>query len=74
MKEVKPFYKSKVLIFNVISIVVMVAGYFGFSEFTPNAEYLDTATKVMAAILPLANIALRFFTDKGVVMQSTAKK
>ena len=64
--EIKSLFESKSFWFNVISLLVFVAGYFGFKEFSPNPELLDYAAKIMAVLLPLVNIALRKVTEQPV--------
>jgi len=57
----KPWYQSKTLWFNVLTLVVAVAAGFGFAEFEPNQEVITIAGGVVA----LVNLALRlWFTDK----------
>lgn len=54
----KPWYLSKTMAFNLITIAVMVAGAFGFSEFTADAW----TTEVVTVLVALINIGLRFVT------------
>jgi len=54
----KPWYASKVLWFNVLSAVVLIASTFGFADFQPSAETEDIATFVILGV----NLVLRFFT------------
>ena len=58
--ETKPFYVSKTFWFNVLALVVVVAGAFGFAEFQPTPE-VETYGLVLVTI---ANIVLRFVTAK----------
>lgn len=54
----KPWYLSKTLAFNLITIAVMVAGAFGFGEFTADAWTAEAVTVIVAVI----NIGLRMVT------------
>jgi len=57
---VKPWYKSKVLWFNVLALVVFVAGAFGFAEF----EAAPWVEPVGTVVVLIVNLVLRFVTDK----------
>lgn len=61
--EKKPFYKSKTVLFNGITILVVIATFFGY---TPNQELAEQASNVLIAITPIANLALRFVTKQPV--------
>lgn len=71
MTEVKPMYTSKTFWFNVIAVIVAVAGYFGYNEFVPDADVMDQTASIMDEVIAmlgagfgLANIFLRRITDK----------
>jgi hypothetical protein len=58
-----PLIKSKTFWFNVLSIVVMFAGIFGFDSFKPDPKWLEIA----GAIAGLVNIIIRLvFTNQPV--------
>lgn len=57
----KKIHQSKTIIFNTLTILVVVATFFGY---TPNQELSDTTASILLALSPLINIALRFVTDK----------
>jgi len=58
----KKFYASKSFWFFVLSIVVAVAGLFGFADFQPSA---DQAT-IIALVVSVGGLILRFLTSKGI--------
>jgi len=58
--ESKSFYKSKTFWFNLLAVIVLVANQFGFQEFEPNTQL----TGFFIALMPIVNIALRFFTKQ----------
>ena len=62
----KKFYTSKTFWFNVLALLVGVAGVFGFNEFVPSAEVegqIAATGTLVAALVPIINIFLRFVTD-----------
>lgn len=54
----KPFYQSKTFWFNILFVLVAVAGYFGFTEYQPDANTAELAAVLIAVI----NLILRFLT------------
>jgi hypothetical protein len=60
--EVKKWYQSKTLWFFVLSLIVSVAGYFGFADFHPSAGQEE----LIGIIISVMGILLRAFTNKGV--------
>jgi len=58
----KEFWKSKTLWFNVLSCALLVAMELGYADFQPDTELL-------ALVAAVVNIALRFVTNKGVVLK-----
>jgi len=64
MSEVKPFWKSKTIWFNVLAVIVVIAGIVGFDEFTPDPQLLS-----LAAVI--GNIILRFATGQPIVLDET---
>jgi hypothetical protein len=62
----KEFYLSKTFWFNVLALVLAVAGVFGFAEFVPSEDVqsgISAVSVLVAAAVPVANIILRFLTD-----------
>lgn len=53
----KPFYASKTFWFNVLAVVVVAAGQFGFADFTLDAE-------VSAGVVAIINLALRLWATR----------
>lgn len=62
----KPFWQSKTIIFNVLAIIVLVATQFGFADFTLDQHTIDTVLKILAGVTALANVGLRYMTDKPI--------
>jgi hypothetical protein len=62
----KQFYLSKTFWFNIIVLVLGVAGVFGFSEYVPSddvTQQVGQVSALVAAAVPVVNIVLRFLTD-----------
>ena len=57
--DVKKFYKSKTFWFNLLTLVVLVVGAFGFDQFEADPEMSALATGCVAII----NLVLRSMTD-----------
>ncbi len=55
----KGFWKSRTFWFNVLAVIVAVAGQFGFAGFEPDAE-------VIAVVVGIVNVLLRFATRQPV--------
>lgn len=62
MKNTKNWYLSKTVIFNALSIVLLVAGAFGFGDFQPSED----STEIGAVLIALVNLVLRFYTRKPI--------
>lgn len=58
----KEFWKSRMLWWNVLAVVVFVASQLGYADFAPDAD-------VMAIVAAVVNMALRFRTDQGLSLQ-----
>lgn len=58
----KPFYTSKTLWFNVLAVVVFLAGSLGYADFAPSAD-------VMAIAAAVLNLVLRFATRQPVAVR-----
>ena len=65
----KEWYKSKVFWFNVISLVVMVAGAFGFAEFQPDEQWVQ----IGGVLISVINLILRFLTQQPLARPSTVR-
>lgn len=66
----KKWYESKVLWFNIVWLVVVVATLFGYDavNFVPSDETKAIA-EAIAALFPIAvNLYLRFVTNKAVTL------
>ena len=58
----KKFYQSKTFYFGLISLLVGVAGLFGFADFQPDADWDQIAVILNGLVV----ILLRFLSDKGI--------
>jgi hypothetical protein len=62
----KRFWYSKTFWFNILALVVAVAGVFGFTDFIPTEEiqgHISAVSVLVAAAIPVVNIILRFVTS-----------
>ena len=60
--ESKKFYESKTFWFNLLAGLVAVASLFGFGDYVPS----ENATEIIALILTIVNLALRFATAQPI--------
>ena len=60
----KKFYESKTFWFNVLALLVTVAGYYGFADFKPSPDMNAYAVTLVAIV----NLILRMVTDKGITL------
>jgi len=59
----KKFYQSKTFWFNLLTGLVVIAGYFGFGDFQPSQNVVE----IIAVIGSAVNLVLRlFFTNEGI--------
>ena len=58
----KKFYQSKTFWFFILSLVVSVAGLFGFADFSPSTDQ----TQILAVIVSVVGILLRFLTKEPI--------
>lgn len=62
----------KTIVFNLVAVIVAIAGLFGYREFTPDPavqQIIAALPAVLAIIVPLVNLILRQFTrsESGLV-------
>ena len=62
LTHMKAFYESKTFWFNVLALIVAVAGVFGFANWQPDQNMVEIIGVVVAAV----NIVLRFLTKQAV--------
>ena len=60
----KSWYSSKTVWFNVLTILVAIAAYFGW---TPDQQLTTNAAGFLVAASPIVNLLLRFLTTKPIV-------
>lgn len=58
----KKFYVSKTVVFFFLTLLVSVAGLFGFAEFSPSPEQAS----IIGIVVSVVGIALRFLTKEPV--------
>jgi hypothetical protein len=68
MPTSKPWYQSKTILFNALTIVIAVAAYFGF---TPDQAVTLQVSTFLVALSPVVNLVLRFFTTQPVASSAT---
>lgn len=59
----KPWYQSKVVWFNTLTFIVVIASFFGY---TPNTEIVEIATNLLIALAPVINLILRGVTKQPI--------
>ena len=62
----KEFYRSKTFWFGVLSVLVGVAGLFGFADFVPG----DETVQILEVINGIVVIVLRFLTNQGITLRN----
>lgn len=62
----KEFYRSKTFWFGVLSVVVGVAGLFGYADFVPG----DETVQILEVINGIVVIVLRFLTNQGITLRN----
>lgn len=64
--ESKPWYKSKTLWFNlaflVLTLILVVARFFGYGDFEPGVEWQE----IVAVVGSVINLILRYATKKPI--------
>lgn len=58
----KKLYESRTIIFFVLTLIVAIAGVFGFADFTPSGQEAE----IVAIVISIVGLVLRMFTSKGV--------
>lgn len=61
----KSIIKSKVFWFNLLTIIVTAATFFGYA---PDPEVAQNVTGNLLVASPIVNLILRFFTNKSVTI------
>jgi hypothetical protein len=59
----KPFYTSKTVWFNALTIITVIATMFGY---VPDQELAENTSAILLSLTPLINLALRFVTTKPI--------
>lgn len=62
----KNWYKSKTVWFAVLTVLIGIAGAFGFGEFVPDASTAEIIQTVILVVVGLANILLRYLTKEPI--------
>ncbi len=58
----KPFYQSKTFWFNILFVIVSLAGYFGFTGYQPSVD----VSELVAVLIAVINLVLRFITKSPI--------
>ena len=59
----KPFWRSKTVWFNVLTVILVIASFFGFS---PDPDTEKQTREFLLITIPLVNLLLRFITEKKI--------
>ena len=62
----KPWYTSKTIWFAVLTVLIGVAGVFGFGEFAPDASTMQVIETVTLVVVGLGNLLLRYLTKEPI--------
>ena len=62
----KSWYKSKTVWFAVLTVLIGIAGAFGFGEFAPDASTMQVIETVILVLVGLGNILLRYLTKEPI--------
>jgi len=60
--KAKSLLSSKTFWFNILFVIVAIAGLFGFNDFQPDAKVVEG----VGALVLIGNIILRLFTSKPI--------
>ena len=62
----KSWYKSKTVWFAVLTVLIGIAGAFGFGEFVPDASTMQVIETVILVLVGLGNLLLRYLTKEPI--------
>jgi len=62
----KSWYKSKTVWFAVLTVLIGIAGAFGFGEFAPDASTMQVIETVTLVVVGLGNLLLRYLTKEPI--------
>ena len=62
----KSWYKSKTVWFAVLTVLIGIAGAFGFGEFVPDANTTQAIEAVVLIVVGLGSILLRYLTKEPI--------
>lgn len=57
---------SKTIIFNALTVIIVIATFFGF---TPNPEVAEMTSGTLLALAPIVNLVLRFVTKEPITLK-----
>lgn len=63
--NMKNIFASKTIWWNLITVIVCVATFYGY---TPDQALAQNVSGVMLVISPVINLILRYFTEKGIAI------
>ena len=61
----KNVLKSKTVWFNVLTVLIAIATFFGY---TPNQELAEKTTSLLLVLSPAVNLLLRLITSQGLYL------
>jgi len=64
-KKIKKALASKTIWFNGLTVLMVLATFFGF---TPNEEVAEMTTQILLAFAPMVNVVLRFVTKEEITI------
>ena len=62
----KSWYKSRTVWFAVLTVLIGIAGAFGFGEFAPDASTMQVIETVTLVVVGLGNLLLRYLTKEPI--------
>lgn len=65
MENTKRWYKSKTVLFNALTALVVIATFFGY---VPDQDFAQNVSGILIGLAPVINIALRAVTTKGITL------
>lgn len=63
----KYWWESKTIWFNLLYLVVVIAGSFGYASYIPNEQDKQTLEAIAILINAVVNLWLRFKTDEPII-------